>query len=54
MPARTFLICIHCILGHQIFTSRALVLLRTPTKEVEVEQEKDEDDDDGLRYWLTL
>ena len=54
MPARTFLVCIDCILGHPIFTSSALVLLRTPTKEVEVEQEKDEDDDDGLRYWLTL
>jgi hypothetical protein len=53
MPARTFLVRIDCILGHPIFTSSALVLLRTPTKEVEVEQEKDEDDDDGLRYWLT-
>jgi len=53
MPPCMFLIYIDCILGHPIFTSSALVLLRTPTKEVEVEQEKDEDDDDGLRYWLT-
>ena len=53
MPARTFLVCIDCILGHPISTSSALVFLRAPTNEVEVEQEKDEDDDDGLRYWLT-